>query len=382
MYIFQLENTQICDVPSAVHNILINFARVQESSKEKQVGFEASLGFKEASLKVEADCKTTSKEEAKVTVEAKVEPGFTKLAYLEENTIDPPNSIGLESDKTRVYLTVYFMDEEGNRKYSSENVPYKRGYSCIISAKGSIVESRYESNIWLDRTGFNHKTQDRKEKINTGLKMLRNIANTMNCSSEDKEKIKDISRKYRKLEGETNNVIRNVDIYGKGILTAIEVLTKVLKDSDNTVKEALDDLKWEVNESKSLKESLEKLREDYPVLVDDLEEFKGILQRMENKDSINLTDVLNSLLSYVPVVSQRISKKAKVHSSPKGTLDNIVKEFEGIIEDLDELERKLIETERAKAKAEELTKDDNMMLVEKLVQRAKELLSICDKFIK
>ena len=370
-----MENKQICDVPSAVYGIVINFSRVQESSKEKQVGFEASLGFKEASLKVEADCKTTSKEEAKVTVEAKVEPGFTKLAYLEENTIDPPNSIGLESDKTRVYLTVYYLDEEGNREYPSVNVSYKRGYSCIISAKGSIVESRYESDIWLDRTGFNHKTQDRKEKINTGLKILRDIANTINCSSEDKEKInlnaKDISRKYRKLEGETNNVIRNVEIYGNGILTAIEKLTKVLKDSDNTVKEALDDLQWEVNESKSLKESLEKLREGYPVLVDDLEDFKGILQRMENKAPPYI-DVIISLIT-----------NAKVHSSIKGTgtLDNIVKEFEGIIEDLNELERKLIETERAKAKAEELTKDD-MMLVEKLVQRAKELLRICNKFIK
>ena len=116
---------------------------------------------------------------------------------------------------------------------------------------------------------------------------------------------------------------------------------------------------------------MEKLREDYPDLVDDLEDFKGILQRIENKAPPYI-DVIISLIT-----------NAKVHSSLKGTgtLDNIVKEFEGIIEDLNELERKLIETERAKAKAEELTKDD-MMLVEKLVQRAKELLSICDKFIK
>ena len=368
-------------MPSALYGIVINFARVQESSKEKQVGFEASFACKEACLTVEADCKTTSKEEAKVTVEAKVEPGFTKLAYLEENTIDPPNSIGLESDKTRVYLTVYYLDEEGNRKYLSENVPYKRGHSCIITAKGGIMESLNESDIWLDRNEVNHKTKDRKEKIKTWLKSLRNIADTMG-PSEDKEKItlkaRKISKKYRKLEVRTDRVIKNVVLYGNEILTALENLQKGLKNSNKTVKNAIDELEWEMEETKNLKESLEKLREDYPALVDDLDDLQDILKLKENKDSINLIDVLNSLLSYVPEVSQRISKKAKVHSSPKGTLDNIVKELEGIIEDLEDLEGELIITERAKGKAMDLTTDG---LVEKLVQRAKELLSVCDRFL-
>ncbi|XP_063675594.1 uncharacterized protein LOC134812249 [Bolinopsis microptera] len=353
--------------------------QITESSKEKQVGFEASFGCKEASFK--ADCKTTSKDEAKVTVEAKVEPGFTKLAHLEENTIDPPNSIGLESDKTRVYLTVYYLNKEGNQRYLSENVPYKRGHACIITAKGGIVESLNESDIWLDRNEVNHKTQDRKEKIKTWLKSLRNIADTMG-PSDDKDKItlnaRKISKKYRKLEVRTDRVIKNVFLYGKEILKAMENLQKVLKNSNKTVKDAIDELEWEMEETKNLKESLEKLREDYPVLVDDLDDFRDSLKLTENKDSINLIDVISSLLSYVPEVSQRISKKAKVHLSPKETLDNIVKELEGIIEDLVDLESKFNITERAKAKAMDLTTDE---IVDKLIQRAKELVSVCDRFL-
>ena len=194
--------------------------------------------------------------QTKISYGNMIQEGFSKMSHHEICTIRP--SINLLNT---VYITIVYYDAEGNPIYVAENVPHAPSYSVIVTATGSVIDSKNISAPWIDMNGKNHHedpcetckgmssicslcfADSRLEKVKNSIDAIIhcNVAESL-ISTSQKMKMEKINKK----KNEVNAIISDVEALAEHYKT-LEAKTKRtigdVKNYGTNLKEAARDLK-------------------------------------------------------------------------------------------------------------------------------------------
>jgi predicted DNA-binding protein YlxM (UPF0122 family) len=262
-----------------------------------------------------------------------IEEGFTKMSQNQICTIKP--SI---NELNTSYVTIVYYDAKGDPIWLAVNVPHAPSYSVIVTATGSVIESKDHSTPWIDKNECNHHTDpcetckvlssvcslcfmgSRLEKMQISIDSVKccQIAQSLICTSqkikmemvnkkknEVNEITKDVevlAKHYQALEGKTKRTIRDVRDYGKNLKVAAR---DYLKDNN------LDDFWKEMSDMREVKKSLEDANQEHEYIKMEVAKIKIKAEvnaekcgekAMTAKQYLDDIDVDNHTIISIPVV--------------------------------------------------------------------------------
>ena len=95
-----------------------------------------------------------NKNKEKTSYERMIKEGFTKMSRPNITTFKPS-----VNHTKKNYITIIYYDAEGDVKVLAENVPHASNHSVIVSATGSITDSKKPTTPWIDKNDKNHQQE-------------------------------------------------------------------------------------------------------------------------------------------------------------------------------------------------------------------------------
>ena len=359
-------------------------------------------------LKLKVDGALGSHYESKIQFEGQMpEVGFSKLGTLESSTYNSPNHTSSIADQ--LYLTVKYHNDKDNEEFPATNLPRTRGTSCIVTANGTVVDSLNKDKPWTDLNNCNHNCskrhaceqedcfgcigKSRNKIIREQLKKLRkNTQEVVKFIPEKKEylkeKVKNISHDYIKLEKATLLVIMDVKSYGSAIVKALERLKEL--QEENSIREtrqktrkredAIKELKDEIKSLKStgLKESVGKVAENLHIFIEELNSFQDDVSTWKSE---KVKENETAWGMFVRTSSTIINSLKSMEIS----LNKIQEQLEANLHDLTNMQQQVRETDRGTYNA--VTADqykspsNRQRIIKEATEHAEKLVKDCQSML-
>ena len=354
--------------------------RKHQTSTEYKAEAKIEIPFAEfsGSLSTTDDVSKRQQQDGKIPDELE---GFSKLGQYESNTFNPATSATTKEDKVR--LTVYQLEENGEKKFLAENLSREPNDSCIVTKKGGIVKSLDKDNTWVDMNGHCHNepsacspdcygcyAKSRSKRIFWILAEIRQAVMEEKREELLKE-VDQITEKYRNLEIKTLNVILEIQLHGKNIVVSLRC-SKQARDDGN--EEKIDDaIKLLQNDMmgklKDLKYSLDEVIKEHWILVDDVTKIKKEL----NGKKLCSESYFEEIENYLFIKHEYISRIPKM-------LEKLEVELDDRLHNLFITKERLVDTDHAIGRTTRAQKN-RKEIVNEAEEKAEKLINICDEIL-